>query len=156
LNFLLTFNKTTLLISSFFIISIICFFISFTYIQAKKIADIEISINNKTADISKPKFSINSNKQKISVTANEGNFLTENEIMLEKNVIFKSDKFKIYSDNVLFNKKSLIASSKNKSKFVSDKTSIDSNGFDIIENGNIINFKGKTKLILKWLNFLFY
>ena len=83
------------------------------------------------------------------MTANEGNFLTENEIMLEKNVIFKSDKFKIYSDNVLFNKKSLIASSKNKSKFVSDKTSIDSNGFDIIENGNIINFKGKTKLILK-------
>ena len=149
MNFLLTFNKTTLLISSFFIFSIICFFISFTYIQAKKIADIEISINNKTADISKPKFSINSNKQKISVTANEGNFLTENEIMLEKNVIFKSDKFKIYSDNVLFNKKSLIASSKNKSKFVSDKTSIDSNGFDIIENGNIINFKGKTKLILK-------
>lgn len=149
MNFLLTFNKKTLLISSFFIISIICFFISFTYIQAKKIADIEISINNKTADISKPKFSINSNKQKISVTANEGNFLTENEIMLEKNVIFKSDKFKIYSDNVLFNKKSLIASSKNKSKFVSDKTSIDSNGFDIIENGNIINFKGKTKLILK-------
>jgi len=149
LNFLLTFNKKTLLISSFLIISIICFFISFTYIQAKKIADIEISINNKTADISKPKFSINSNKQKISVTANEGNFLTENEIMLEKNVIFKSDKFKIYSDNVLFNKKSLIASSKNKSKFVSDKTSIDSNGFDIIENGNIINFKGKTKLILK-------
>ena len=156
MNFLLTFNKKTLLISSFLIISIICFFISFTYIQSKKIADIEISINNKTADISKPKFSINSNKQKISVTANEGNFLTENEIMLEKNVIFKSDKFKIYSDNVLFNKKSLIASSKNKSKFVSDKTSIDSNGFDIIENGNIINFKGKTKLILKWLNFLFY
>jgi len=149
LNFLLTFNKKTLLISSFLIISIICFFVSFTYIQSKKIADIEISINNKTADISKPKFSINSNKQKISVTANEGNFLTENEIMLEKNVIFKSDKFKIYSDNVLFNKKSLIASSKNKSKFVSDKTSIDSNGFDIIENGNIINFKGKTKLILK-------
>ena len=149
MNFLLTFNKKTLLISSFLIISIICFFVSFTYIQSKKIADIEISINNKTADISKPKFSINSNKQKISVTANEGHFLTENEIMLEKNVIFKSDKFKIYSDNVLFNKKSLIASSKNKSKFVSDKTSIDSNGFDIIENGNIINFKGKTKLILK-------
>jgi hypothetical protein len=149
LNFLLTFNKKTLLISSFLILSVICFFVLFTYIQAKKIPDIEISINNKTADISKPKFSINSNKQKISVTASEGNFLTEDEIMLEKNVIFKSDKFKIYSDNVLFNKKTLIASSKNKSKFISDKTSIDSNGFDIIENGNIINFKGKTKLILK-------
>ena len=149
MNFLLTFNKKTLLISSFFIFSIIGFFVLFTYIQAKKIIDIEISTNNKTADISKPKFSINSKKQKISVTASEGNFITEDEIMLEKNVIFKSDKFKIYSDNVLFNKKSLIASSKNKSKFVSDKTSIDSNGFDIIENGNIINFKGKTKLILK-------
>ena len=69
--------------------------------------------------------------------------------MLEKNVVFKSDKFKIFTDNVLFNQKSLIASSKNKSKFISDKTSIDSNGFDIIDNGNIINFKGQTKLILK-------
>ena len=31
----------------------------------------------------------------------------------------------------------------------SKNTSIDSVGFDIIENGNIINFKGKTKLVLK-------
>ena len=69
--------------------------------------------------------------------------------MLEKNVVFKSDKFKIFTDNVLFNKKSLVASSENKSKFISNKTSIDSNGFDITEDGNIINFKGKTKLILK-------
>ena len=69
--------------------------------------------------------------------------------MLEKNVIFTSNKFKIYSDNVIFNKKSLEASSKNKSKFISNKTFIDSNGFEIFENGNIINFKGKTKLTLK-------
>ena len=101
------------------------------------------------ADITKPKFSINSKKQKISVTANEGNFITENEIMLEKNVVFKSNKFKIYSDNVVFNKKNLVASSKNKSRFISKNASIDSVGFDIIENGNIINFKGKTKLTLK-------
>ena len=91
----------------------------------------------------------NSKKQKISVTANEGNFITENEIMLEKNVVFKSNKFKIYSDNVVFNKKNLVASSKNKSRFISKNASIDSVGFDIIENGNIINFKGKTKLTLK-------
>ncbi len=109
----------------------------------------EMKINKTLADISEPKFSINSDKQKILVTASEGNFLTEDEIMLEKNVVFKSKKFKIYGDNVVFNKKTLVASSKNKSKFVAKKTSIDSDGFDIIENGNIINFKGKTKLILK-------
>ena len=109
----------------------------------------KIYINKKTSDISEPKFSINSKKQKISVTASEGNFLTEDEIILEKNVIFKSNKFKIYTDNVVFNKKTLVASSQDESKFISNNTSIDSAGFDIIENGNIINFKGKTKLVLK-------
>jgi len=108
-----------------------------------------IVINKKTSDISKPKFSINSKKQKISVTASEGNFLSDNEIILEKNVVFKSNKFKILTSSVVFNKKTLVASSQNNSKFISNNTSIDSTGFDIIENGNIIKFKGKTKLILK-------
>ena len=112
----------------------------------------KITLDEQTSDISEPKFSINSKEQKISVTAKEGNFLTEDEIVLEKNVIFKSNKFKIYTDNVVFNKKTLVASSQDKSKFISDNTSIDSAGFDIIENGNIINFKGKTKLVLKWLS----
>ena len=124
-------------------------FIIFIFIKSNNSKNIEITINNNLSDISQPKFSINSDKQKISVTAVEGNFLTEDEIILEKNVIFKSKKFKIYGDKVLFNRKSLVASSKNKARFVSDKTTIDSNGFDIIDNGNIINFKGKTKLILK-------
>jgi lipopolysaccharide assembly outer membrane protein LptD (OstA) len=109
----------------------------------------KITINKKTSDISEPRFSINSEEQKISVTANEGNFLTEDEIALEKNVIFKSNKFKIYTDNVVFNKKTFVASSQDNARFISDNTSIDSAGFDIIENGNIINFKGKTKLVLK-------
>ena len=148
MNFLLAFNKKIFLTILFFIITIIFFFISFSYLQPNNISEQQIFTNNKTADISKPKFSINSDKQKISVTANEGNFLTEEEIILEKNVVFKSNKFEIFTDNVLFNKKSLVASSKNKSKFISNKTSIDSNGFDISDNGNIINFRGKTKLIL--------
>jgi len=109
----------------------------------------KIALDKQTSDISEPKFSINSKEQKISVTANEGNFLTQDEIVLEKNVIFKSNKFKIYTDNVVFNKKTLVASSQNRSRFISNNTSIDSAGFDIIENGNIINFKGKTKLVLK-------
>ena len=127
----------------------IIYFISVTYFNLNNIVDQNIIINKKTADISEPKFSINSDKQKISVTAKEGNFLTYDKIMLKKNVIFKSNKFKIYTDNVIFNKNTLAASSINKSKFISEKTLIESNGFDIIKNGNIINFKGKTKLILK-------
>ena len=125
------------------------FIFSLNFFESNDNSENKIYINKKTSDISEPKFSINSKKQKISVTANEGNFLTEDEIILEKNVIFKSNKFKIYTDNVVFNKKTLVASSQDESKFISNNTSIDSAGFDIIENGNIINFKGKTKLILK-------
>tara|TARA_B100000073_G_C23516303_1_gene485922 strand:+ start:378 stop:713 length:336 start_codon:yes stop_codon:yes gene_type:complete len=109
----------------------------------------KIENQNQTSDILKPKFSINSKKQKIFVTANEGNFLTQDEIILKQNVVFESDNFKIYADNVIFNKKTLVAKTDDKSKFVSNKTTINSNGFDIIENGNIINFKGKTLLLLK-------
>ena len=149
MNFLLSLNKKLLLIFSFLIIIIIILLISFVYFQSNYISSKDVSFNTQTADITKPKFSINGNKQKISVTANEGNFITDDEIMLKNNVIFESNKFKIYSDNVIFNKKNLVATSKEKSKFISDSASIDSFGFDIIENGNIINFKGKSKIILK-------
>ena len=134
---------------SFIFIFFILFIFSLNFFESSDNSENKIYINKKTSDILEPKFSINSKKQKISVTANEGNFLTEDEIVLEKNVIFKSNKFKIYTDNVVFNKKTFVASSQNNSKFISNNTSIDSDGFDIIENGNIINFKGKTKLILK-------
>jgi hypothetical protein len=127
----------------------ILFIFLLNFIETNDNYENKIAINEKTSDISEPKFSINSKEQKITVTANEGNFLTENEIVLEKNVIFISKKFKIYTDNVVFNKKTLVASSQDESKFISNNTSIDSSGFDIIENGNIINFKGKTKLVLK-------
>ena len=149
LNFLLSLNKKIFLLFSILIILLIFFLLSFIYFQSESISNNKLEINKDTADITKPKFAINSEKQKISVTANQGNFITNDEIMLEKNVIFQSDKFKIYGENVVFNKKKLIASSNDKSKFISKNASIDSLGFDIIENGNIINFKGRTKLILK-------
>jgi hypothetical protein len=149
LNFLLSLNKKIFLIFSFLFIILIFFVFLSNLIDSTDNPENKITINKKKSDISEPKFSINSEEQKISVTANEGNFLTEDEIALEKNVIFKSNKFKIYTDNVIFNKKTLVASSQDRSRFISDKTSIDSVGFDIIENGNIINFKGKTKLVLK-------
>ena len=152
LNFLLTLNKKVFLIFSIFFIFFILFIFLLNFFESIDNSQKKILINKKTSDISEPRFSINSKNQKISVTANEGNFLTKDEIVLEKNVIFKSDKFKLYTENVVFNKKTLVASSHNKSKFISKNTSIDSAGFDIIENGNIINFKGKTKLVLKWLS----
>ena len=149
MNSLLSLNKKIFLIFSFVFIILILFVFSLNFIEKVDNSQNQITINKKTSDISEPKFSINSEEQKISVTANEGNFLTEDEIALEKNVIFKSNKFKIYTDNVVFNKKTFVASSQDNARFISDNTSIDSAGFDIIENGNIINFKGKTKLVLK-------
>ena len=149
MNLLLSLNKKIFLILSFIFIFVILSVFLLNFLRTTDNSENKITINEKTSDISEPKFSINSEEQKITVTAKEGNFLTENEIALEKNVIFKSKKFKIYTDNVVFNKKTLVASSQDKSKFISNNTSIDSVGFDIIENGNIINFKGKTKLVLK-------
>ena len=149
MNFLLSLNKKIFLLVSFIFIFFILLIFSLNFFESTDNSKNKIYINKKTSDILEPKFSINSKKQKISVTANEGNFLTEDEIILEKNVIFKSNKFKIYTDNVVFNKKTFVASSQDNSKFISNNTSIDSAGFDIIENGNIINFKGKTKLVLK-------
>ena len=149
MNFLLSLNKKLFIIFSLVIFFIIFILIITTYIKTSALNVNNIIINTNTADITKPKFSINSDKQKISITANEGNFLTDNEIMLKKNVIFKSNKFKIISNNVIFNKKDLIASSKDKAKFISKNALINSNGFDITENGNIINFKGRTKVILR-------
>tara|TARA_X000000368_G_C22865776_1_gene638616 strand:- start:338 stop:757 length:420 start_codon:yes stop_codon:yes gene_type:complete len=137
------------LIFSSFIFFIIFLLFLIIYFQSNTAIIKNVSISHQNADITKPKFSINSDKQKISVTANQGNFLTTDEIMLEKNVIFKSNKFQIYGDNVVFNKKNLVASSNEDAKFVSKNALINSVGFDITENGNILNFKGKTKLILK-------
>lgn len=149
MNLLLSLNKKLFLIIIVTFLLIFIFLISLTYFQSISFNVANINIDKNNADITNPKFSINSDKQKISITANEANFLTKDEILLEKNVVFKSNKFKIISDNVIFDKKKLIASSNNNATFTSRNTFIESNGFDIIENGNIINFKGKTKLKLK-------
>ena len=121
----------------------------FKYFQSSLKNTSYSEINSSESDIIKPKFTINSASQKIAVTAKEGNFISENKILLKKNVMFKSKKFKIFSDNVIFDKKNLTASSLKKSIFISKKTSIESNGFEIVDNGNKINFNGNTVLIIK-------
>ena len=101
------------------------------------------------ADIVEPRFSINGGYQKIQVTAKEGNFIDDDNILLKKNVKFKSDNFSLKSNKVMFNKKNLTAHSKMNSIFESKNIKILSKGFDIYENGNQINFIGKAKIILE-------
>ena len=146
---MLSLNKKTVLILSLIFIAFVFLGFFYKYFQLTFENNDFVEISSSESDIIKPKFSINSENQKISVTAKEGNFISENKILLKKDVIFKSKKFKIMSDDVIFDKQDLTASSTQKSKFFSKKTSIVSNGFEIFDNGNKINFNGKTTLIIK-------
>ena len=149
MNYLLSLNKKTVLILSLIFITFVFLGFFYKYFQSTLKNNDFLEISSSESDIINPKFSINSESQKIAVTAKEGNFISENKILLKKDVIFKSKKFKIMSDDVIFDKKYLTANSSQKSKFIAKKTSIVSNGFEIFDNGNKINFYGKTILIIK-------
>ena len=149
MNFLLTINKKSLFI---FIIGLAIIFISFftlNFINNEKSISQTVELSTGKSDIIMPKFSISGKNSKIFITAKNGNFISEEKILLEDNVKFKSKEFQLISDNVIFDRKNLIATSKNKSKFLSKNTSIISTGFDITDNGNKINFKGQTILKIK-------
>jgi len=149
LNFLLTINKTQLIIFTSFLVFLILFIFIFIFVNNEKSITKITDITTNKSDIIKPKFSINGKKSEIFITAKNGNFLSDGKILLENNVKFKSKEFQLISDNVIFDRKNFIATSENKSKFSSKNTSIISAGFDITENGNIINFKGQTILKIK-------
>ena len=149
MNFLLSINKKILFsLITCFIIFIIIFF-AFSLINNENSIPKIIELSSSKSDIIKPKFSISGKNSEIFITAKNGNFISEEKILLENNVKFKSKEFQLISDNVIFDRKNLIATSKNKSKFSSKNTSIISAGFDITDNGNIINFKGQTVLKIK-------
>ena len=148
MNHLLQLNKSLVLIFLVFltIISLIFFFLK-NEILLKSEIEFD-TISNNSFDILNPKFTINNENEIITIQAKNGNFLNQNNIVLQNNVVFKSDKFKIYSSKVLFDKKNQTAYSKNDSTFVSEGTTIESKGFEIIDKGNTIQFYGKTKIIL--------
>ena len=129
-------------ISSLFITIIL--FKNYNY----KITENDIQWKDENFDIINPSFTINNDKGKISVKAKMGSFITDNEILLKNNVSFESNKFKIFSDEVTYNKVSQNAKSNTNSIFKSKKTKINSEGFNIKNNGDIIFFNGKTKLVL--------
>ena len=99
-------------------------------------------------DIKNPKFTINGRDEEISIKAKGASFINTNEILLEKNVIFKSNTFTLKSPEVYFNQKNQTAYSKKNTIFISKGTTINSKGFEIRNKGDNINFKGKTKLVL--------
>ena len=149
MNYLLQINRKLLLFFIFFLIIVFTatMFFKKNYLDKKNDFYINYS-KNSSYDILKPKFAINNLKEKINVTANEGNFINDDEILLKNNVLFKSSNFKIFSNDVTFDKRKQTANSKSDAIFIAEKTKIESKGFDIIDQGNIILFNGKTHLIL--------
>lgn len=148
MNYLLQLNKSLVLIFLIFltIISLIFFFVKDEIFSKSEIKFDTISDNS--FDILNPKFTINNANEIITIQAEKGNFLNKNNIVLENDVVFKSNKFKIYSSKVFFDKKNQTAYSKKNSTFISEGTTIESKGFEITDKGNTIQFNGKTKIIL--------
>ena len=149
MNFFLHINRRVILFSGTLIIFIFISVIIHKQINLEKIEVKIIKNHLSDADISKPKFTINNEKKKIYITASEGNFLNEDEILLKKNVQFKSNDFIIETDNVIFNRNNQTAQSKTKSFFKSKNTLISSDGFNIYDQGNKIIFYGSSNIILK-------
>ena len=104
MNYLLSLPKKYFISIIFFIIISSIFFFVFKTIEFNSEINNDSKIQISKTDITKPKFTINNLNQQISITANEGNFLNDEEIILKNDVIFKSKKFTIHSDNVIFNK----------------------------------------------------
>ena len=130
---------------------VILFFINI-FSKQIKLSDIQIietKNNISDADISEPKFAINNETKKIYITASEGNFINKDEILLKNNVRFKSNEFSIETDNVIFNRNKQTAQSTTNSIFKSENTSINSEGFNIYDNGNKIIFYGNSYIIIK-------
>ena len=147
MNNLLLINRKFILII-FFIISI--FVIIFYAVTEgpfnKNLMDIKKE--DYSFDIKNPKFTINGRDEEISIKAKGASFINANEILLEKNVVFRSNTFTLKSPEVYFNQKSQTAYSKKNTFFISEGTTISSKGFEITNKGDNINFKGKTKVVL--------
>ena len=149
MNYFLHVNRK--LIFSFGLL-LILFFILIIFIKQLDLVNVEIgkikpSLSN--ADIDEPRFAIINDSKKIYITAKEGNFINKDEILLNKNVTFKSNEFSIETEKVIFDRKNQTAKSETKSLFKSSNTTISSDGFNIYDKGNKIIFFGKSFITLK-------
>ena len=149
MNFLLSLNRKHILLFSviiFIFFLILVFFNYFSSLEKNLLSNQSIIPN---VDITEPRFAINNSNQKILVSAKEGNFLDDSRILLNKNVLFKSNDFVIKTDKVIFNRLDETAISKTKSTFITNNTKINSEGFNIYDNGKKIKFYGNSVIILK-------
>ncbi len=149
MNFFLHINKRLifflgLLILVLFILLILSKQFNYITINPEKYIS---SISN--VDIEQPKFFISNESKKIYITANEGNFLDDNKILLNKNVRFESNDFSIETEKVIFNRIEQTAKSNSKSLFTAENTTISSDGFNIIDKGGKIVFHGNSLVTLK-------
>ena len=148
MNFFLFIDRKLIFIFGLIIIFFLIIIIS-KQIDQK---NIELSFSEKKlpdVDISEPEFAINNEKTKIYITAKEGNFINNDEILLNKNVRFKSNNFSIETDRVIFNRNKQTAQSEVRSLFKSENTIISSDGFNIYDKGNKIIFHGNSSILLK-------
>ena len=149
MNFFLHINKNLI-----FFFGLIVFFSFLIIILTKQfnINKIQLEFSDEIlsdVDIEEPKFAMNNNTKKIYITANEGNFLNEDEILLKDNVKFKSNDFSIETEKVIFNRDKKTAKSETRSLFKSSNTMISSDGFNIHDDGNKIIFYGNSIIVLK-------
>ena len=149
MNFFLYINRKFIILFGAIIIFLFLIIIFYKQINLNNII-LENTINSTSnADISEPKFAINNDSKKIYITASQGNFINKDEVLLNKNVRFKSNDFSIETEKVIFNRDKQTAKSKTKSMFKSKDATITSDGFNIHDKGNKIIFYGNSYIILK-------
>ena len=150
MNFFLHINRKFIILFGAIIIFLFLIIIFFKQINLNNKTILEVAVKSSSnADISEPKFAINNKSKKIYITASQGNFINKDEVLLNKNVRFKSNDFSIETEKVIFNRDKQTAKSKTKSMFKSKDATITSDGFNIHDKGNKIIFYGNSYIILK-------
>ena len=149
MNFFLYINRNIIFLAGLIIFSLFLLVIFSKQNVLNVIEKEDFDGNLSKADIDEPKFAINNESKKIYITAMQGYFLNEDEILLEDNVRFTSNDFSIETNRVIFNRNKETAESKDRSLFKTENTTISSDGFDIYDNGNKIIFYGNSFVILK-------
>ena len=149
MNFFLHINRKFIILFGAIIIFLFLIIIFFKQINLNNIIIEDTVKSSSNADISEPKFAINNESKKIYITASQGNFINKDEVLLNKNVRFKSNDFSIETEKVIFNRDKQTAKSKTKSMFKSKNATITSDGFNIHDKGNKIIFYGSSYIILK-------
>ena len=150
MNFFLYINRKVIILFGVILISLFLIIIFSKQININSIVIEDTRSILSNADISEPKFAINNESKKIYITASQGNFINKDEVLLKKNVRFKSNNFSIETEKVIFNRDKQTAKSKTKSMFKSKNATITSDGFNIHDKGNKIIFYGNSYIILKW------